>query len=106
MKRYVCCGVVRSCGTFKDDKTKQDVAWDNINLHCFVKDDREKEGKEIWGGHETAIIKVKNNFKEIVSDKDELVKGFADLVGCEVYPYYNEFGNVECLKVISIDGKL
>ena len=102
MKKYQVIGVVRSNGSNKDEKTGQEFSWDNILLHCMVEDDRQIKGKEIYAGFETAVLKCKNNFAEIVSVRNAPIKNFAELCGCKIRAFYNEYGNIDCIEVMDV----
>ena len=91
--KYVVVGVARSQGEFKGRE------YDNIMLHCLT-------DAEVLNGHKTEILKVKNDFKSKVEANGNPVDKFTDLVGCEVKPYFDRFGGIELLKVVSIDGQI
>ena len=104
--RYVVVGIERSAGSFEDRQTKEKIQFDNILLHCFVDDDSPRQRTELLDGHRTAILKVKNDFANRVSLNGISAKHFGELMGCEIKPFYDRYGNVDCISVISIDGQL
>ena len=104
--KYVVVGVERSKGSFDDRQTKEKIEYDNILLHCFVHDDSPKQRTELLDGHRTTILKVKNDFASRVSLNDMPVKHFGELMGCEIKPYYDRFGGIDCISVVAIDGQI
>ena len=104
--KYVVVGVENAKGSFKDQKTNQDISYDNILLHCFTEDDNPKKKTELLDGHATAVLKVKNDFNSVVVLNGAPVKGFVELMGCEVKPYFNQYGRLDCISVVSIDGEI
>ena len=91
--KYVVVGVERSQGDYNGQK------YDNIKLHCFT-------DSEIEEGHKTEILKVKNNFAERVELNGNNLKYFRELVGCEIKPFFDRFGGIECIRVMSTDGAI
>lgn len=104
--KYVVVGVEHSKGEFEDRQTKEKIGYDNMLLHCFVHDDSPRQRTELLNGTRTAVIKVKNDFAMYVSLNGNAVKHFSELVGCEIKPFYNRFGNVDVISVITTDGQI
>ena len=104
--KYVVVGVERSNGSFEDRQTKKKIEYDNIFLHCFVNDDSPRQRTELLDGHCTMVLKVKNDFATMVSLNGIPAKNFGELMGCEIKPYYNRFGDIDCISVVSIDGQI
>ena len=104
--KYVVVGVERSKGDFEAKDSKEKIAYDNIMLHCFVQDDSPKQRTELLEGNRTAVLKVKNDFDQYVSLNGNPVKHFGELLGCEIKPYYNRYGSIDCISVVTIDGTI
>lgn len=102
--KFVVVGVERSKGSFESRDTKEKVEYDNIMLHCSVEDDSPKQRTELLAGFRTTVLKVKNDFDNFVSLNGAPLKHFGELEGCEIKPYYNRFGSIDCISVVSIDG--
>lgn len=103
--KYVVVGVERSKGSFKG-RDNQQVDFDNILLHCFTKDDNPNNRNEVLEGNTTAVLKIKNDFEKRVALNGAPIKHFGELMGCEVKPYYNQYGTLDCISVVSIDGAI
>lgn len=103
--KYVVVGVERSKGSFKS-KDGQQIDFDNILLHCFTKDDNPNNRNELLEGNATAVLKVKNDFANRVALNGNPIKNFGELMGCEIKPYYNQYGNLDCVSVVTLDGQI
>ena len=105
MAKYVVKGVERRAGEFTDDNGKK-VGYDNVLLHCLVVNNSPIAKINLVGGFKTTVIKLKNDFQNLVYPGEFPVMNFADLVDCEIELYQDSEGKIECVAVTSIDAKL
>ena len=105
MAKYVVKGIERKAGKFTDDSGRM-VAFDNVLLHCLVVSNSPIAKINLIAGHKSDVIKVKNDFQNMVYPGEFPVMTFADLVGCEIELYQDSDGKIECIGVTSIDAKL
>lgn len=104
MAKYIVQGVERRTGDFKNDRNET-VEYDNILLHCLVVNNSPLAKSTLLAGYKTDVIKIKNDFKNLVYVDRFPVSDFGDLIGCEVELYQNSDGKIECVAVISIESK-
>lgn len=105
MAKYVVKGVENKTGEFKNDRNEA-VAYDNMLLHCLVVNNSPIAKMNLLGGYKTDVIKIKNDFKNIVYSGEFPVTTFKDLVGCEIELYQDSDGKIECVAVTSIDANI
>lgn len=102
--RYIVKAFKLNKGSSKDKKTGADFSWDKIDLLCEVKDDNPSAPQPV-GENWREVISVKNDFNSVVISNGIKVENFVSLLGCEIKPFYNRWGKVESVSVISRDAK-
>lgn len=104
MARYMVKGVERRTGDFKNDRNET-VEYDNILLHCLVVHNSPLTKSTVLAGCKTDVIKIKNDFQNLVYTERFPIANFGDLVGCEIELYQNSDGKIECVAVVSVDAE-
>ena len=105
MAKYVVKGVERKVGDFNNDKG-QKVPYDNVLLHCLVVNNSPIAKINMLGGNKTDIIKLKNDFQNLVYVDKFPVMNFVDLIGCEIELFQDSDGKIECVAVTSIEATI
>lgn len=104
MIRYIVKGIERRCGEFVNDRGEK-IGYDNVLLHCLVLNNSPVAKLNMLGGQKVDVIKIKNDFQNVVYPGEFPVMKFSDLVDCEIELYQDSDGKIECVAVTSIDTK-
>ena len=105
LKGIVLCAK-ENIGESTDKDTGEVFSWDKVNLWVSVKSENPREQRSLICGYgEPREYGLKNDFNDRVIPGDTGVSCWADLHMSEVELYFDDRNRLDCVKVVSLNGR-